>query len=240
MTAVSARVPPAHVRASTRSSQWREWSGYYAAASTPTPRHRVQRDPRGGRAHRRLAAVQVRRVAGRTRVRLVDRVITRDATKLAGRPGHLHAVVRRAGQGHRRRDGRPARRDTSSAGRRPTRSCAGSSMNAAGLDVQIEDVTEAVAALALQGPLSRAVLEAATGEDLGGPAPTSARRAPRSPAVAVDVTRTGYTGDLGYELWVDGGAARRRLGRADGGRASRTASGRPACSRWTSPASRPG
>ena len=41
------------------------------------------------------------------------------------------------------------------------------SQNAAGLDVAIEDVTEQVAALALQGPFSRAVLEAATGEDFG-------------------------------------------------------------------------
>ncbi len=39
--------------------------------------------------------------------------------------------------------------------------------NAAGLDVAIEDVSEQVAALALQGPFSRAVLEAATGEDFG-------------------------------------------------------------------------
>ena len=37
-------------------------------------------------------------------------------------------------------------------------------LNARGLDVQIEDVTEAIAAVALQGPLARAVLEDATEE----------------------------------------------------------------------------
>src|SRR6266542_2098711 len=37
-------------------------------------------------------------------------------------------------------------------------------MNSAGLDVRIEEITETVAALAVQGPLSRAVVEAATGE----------------------------------------------------------------------------
>jgi aminomethyltransferase len=78
-------------------------------------------------------------------------------------------------------------------------------MNAAGLDVTIEDVTELVAAVALQGPQSRAVLEAATGEsfaDLGyfrrrGTAIKAGRKKLR-----VDVSRTGYTGDLGYELWI--------------------------------------
>ncbi|HEU4673497.1 MAG TPA: aminomethyltransferase family protein, partial [Candidatus Limnocylindrales bacterium] len=79
-------------------------------------------------------------------------------------------------------------------------------LNADGLDVGIEDVTDTTAAVALQGPLSRAVLEAATGEDFA-----DLRYFRRRPAtvklgrrrLAIDVSRTGYTGDLGYELWVD-------------------------------------
>jgi aminomethyltransferase len=74
-------------------------------------------------------------------------------------------------------------------------------LNAAGLDVEIEDVSEALAALALQGPFSRDVLEAASGEgfeDLR----YFRRRAATVGGVAIDVSRTGYTGDLGYELWV--------------------------------------
>lgn len=73
-------------------------------------------------------------------------------------------------------------------------------MNAAGLDVDIEDVTDELAALALQGPRSRDVMEAATGRDW-----KDLRYFRRPTAIAgieVDVTRTGYTGDLGYELWV--------------------------------------
>ena len=50
------------------------------------------------------------RSPGPTPLRLVDRVITRDATKLDAGPGLLHAVVRRARQGHRRRHGPPPRR----------------------------------------------------------------------------------------------------------------------------------
>jgi aminomethyltransferase len=78
-------------------------------------------------------------------------------------------------------------------------------LNAAGLDVEIEDVTESVAALALQGPFSRAVLEAVTRQDFGDlryfrRRPAKVRAGRRS--IAIDVSRTGYTGDLGYELWI--------------------------------------
>ena len=74
-------------------------------------------------------------------------------------------------------------------------------MNAAGLDVRVEDVSEALAALALQGPFSRAVLEAATGESFAD-LRYFRRRASQIGGVDIDVSRTGYTGDLGYELWI--------------------------------------
>jgi aminomethyltransferase len=74
-------------------------------------------------------------------------------------------------------------------------------LNATGLDVQVDDRSQDTAALALQGRLSRRVLEAATGEDWFDLRYFRGR--PTSIAgVEVDVTRTGYTGDLGYELWI--------------------------------------
>ena len=57
-----------------------------------------------------------------------------------------------------------------------------------------------MAALALQGPRARAVLEAAAGDALGD-LRYFRRRAATVAGVAVDVSRTGYTGDLGYEVW---------------------------------------
>jgi aminomethyltransferase len=75
-------------------------------------------------------------------------------------------------------------------------------MNARGLDVEIEDVSERVSALAVQGPLSRDVLEAATGASWGD-LKYFGRRAARVGRISVDVSRTGYTGDLGYEVWVE-------------------------------------
>jgi aminomethyltransferase len=74
-------------------------------------------------------------------------------------------------------------------------------MNAHGLDVDVADVSARDAAIALQGPLSRAVLEAATGDSFADLRYFRRRRASLA-GIPVDVSRTGYTGDLGYELWI--------------------------------------
>ena len=104
-------------------------------------------------------------------------------------------------------------------------------MNARGLDVAIEDVTESAASVALQGPRSRDVLQAATGEDCTG-LRYFRERAASIGDIPVDVTRTGYTGDLGYELWVDAGRAG-ELWDALPRPGARTHCGRRACWRWT-------
>ena len=76
-------------------------------------------------------------------------------------------------------------------------------MNATGLDVRIEDVSAEVGALALQGQPRPARARGGDRRGLVATSSTSAAGRPPSPASTVDVTRTGYTGDLGYELWVD-------------------------------------
>jgi aminomethyltransferase len=74
-------------------------------------------------------------------------------------------------------------------------------LNATGLDVEIDDISDRTAALALQGRLSREVLQDATRQDWTD-LTYFGRRAAEIGGVAVDVTRTGYTGDRGYELWM--------------------------------------
>jgi aminomethyltransferase len=74
--------------------------------------------------------------------------------------------------------------------------------NATGLDVEVRDISDEMASLALQGPSSRAILEALVQADL-----SSLRYFRLVPAhirgVDVTISRTGYTGDLGYEIWMD-------------------------------------
>lgn len=72
--------------------------------------------------------------------------------------------------------------------------------HARGFDVRIEDISARVGALALQGPTSREVLLAA-GADVSKLRFFRACKT-RIGAAAVEITRTGYTGDLGYEVWV--------------------------------------
>jgi aminomethyltransferase len=73
--------------------------------------------------------------------------------------------------------------------------------NAVGLDVSIEDVSEMVAALAVQGPTSGALLRQVAEADVK--ALKYFRVTSGSIAgVPVDISRTGYTGDLGYEIWM--------------------------------------
>ena len=75
--------------------------------------------------------------------------------------------------------------------------------NAAGMQVEITDVSDATAALSLQGPMSWSILEA-----LGAPPLKFFRIAPATlRGIPVTISRTGYTGDLGYEIWGDAAEA---------------------------------
>ncbi|MCZ6596440.1 MAG: aminomethyltransferase family protein [Planctomycetota bacterium] len=73
--------------------------------------------------------------------------------------------------------------------------------HARGLDVEIADVSRKIAAVALQGPNSRAVLSGVFGSSVEELAFFRAMTA-QADGREVVITRTGYTGDLGYELWV--------------------------------------
>ena len=72
---------------------------------------------------------------------------------------------------------------------------------AGGFDVEVADVTDDHGILALQGPRSRDVLEAVTGEGWGD-LRFSRFRGTVIDGVPVNVARQGFTGELGFELWV--------------------------------------
>ncbi|MDH3230094.1 MAG: aminomethyltransferase family protein [Alphaproteobacteria bacterium] len=74
--------------------------------------------------------------------------------------------------------------------------------SAIGYDVTVEDVSESIAGLALQGPLSATVLKAMAFDGIADLKPFGIARYDVS-GTPLTVSRTGFTGDLGYELWID-------------------------------------
>ena len=183
-----------------RKMQWREWSGYFAS-SVYADAHDIEYNAiREAAALIDVSPLYKYLVSGPDAERLVDRVITRDATRL--QVGAVYYTPWCDENGKVVDDGTVHRLDD-----RLYRWTAADPQlrwlrqNSAGLDVTIDEETDATAVLALQGPLSRDVLEAATGESFAD-LRYFRRRASRIGGVAVDVSRTGYTGDLGYELWI--------------------------------------
>jgi aminomethyltransferase len=140
-------------------------------------------------------------ITGRDSVRLLDRMVTRDVTKC--RQGQVFYTPWCDVEGKVIDDGTISRLDE----RTFRLTSADSSlrwlrMNAIGMEVGIEDVSERTAALSLQGPLSREVLRQVSPADLASLkyfrlVKTSVRDVP------VTISRTGYTGDLGYEIWIE-------------------------------------
>ena len=198
---------PLHERTAplNRKLNWREWSGYYAASAYDDHHISEYTAIRQAAALIDVSPLYKYIVRGRDNVRLIDRVITRDATKI--KPGQVIYAPWCDEHGKVIDDGTVARLDDDNfRWTSAEQHLRWFGLNARGLDVEIEDVSETMAAIALQGPLSRSVLEAMTGEswaDLG----YYRRRKAKVGRTRIDVSRTGYTGDLGYELWVGAGQA---------------------------------
>jgi len=179
---------------------WGEWSGYHAAAVFADFVDIEYNAVREAAAVIDVTPLYKYEVGGADAAALLDRVVTRDISAMA--VGQVIYTPWCDEEGKVIDDGTVTRLDTN----RFRVTAADPSyrwfaLNATGLDVQIDDISEGTAGLALQGRLSRHVLERATGRDW-----FDLRYFRRRPTTIegfnVDVTRTGYTGDLGYELWI--------------------------------------
>ena len=184
-----------------RKQNWREWSGYMAASAYADSSRAEYNAIRQQAALIDVSPLYKYRVSGPDAVRLIDRVITRDATKI--KPGQVIYTCWCNEAGKVLDDGTIARLDDDSfrwTSAEPHLRWLG--LNSRGLDVTVDDVSEATAAIALQGPLARVRPVRPDRRRLGRPAllPPAVRHAGK---IKLDVSRTGYTGDLGYELWVD-------------------------------------
>jgi aminomethyltransferase len=182
------------------SLNYREWSGYYAPSSYEPHHEHEYNAIRNAVALIDISPLYKYRVSGPDAARLVDRVITRDLRKVA--VGQVVYTPWCDERGKVLDDGTVTR-----LGENLFRWTAAEPnlrwlhQNAVGLDVQIEDISESVAALALQGPMSARLLRRVAEADIDGLKyfrVTSGKIA----GTPVDISRTGYTGDLGYELWI--------------------------------------
>jgi aminomethyltransferase len=193
---------PFHSRTSalSESQNWRNWSGYFVAGSYDVMHDYEYHAIRNSAGLIDVSPLYKYDIRGRDSLRLVNRVMTRDVSKCAvGQAlyGCLceddgaviqDGTVFRLGEDHFRFNlADPSLRWLK--------------LNALGMDVSIGEVSEQIGALALQGPNAFKILEQVVDADL------SQLRFFRLAGcrildLPVVVSRTGYTGDLGYEIWV--------------------------------------
>jgi aminomethyltransferase len=182
------------------SLNYREWSGYYAVSAYEGHHEHEYNAIRNAAALIDVSPLFKYLVTGRDSALLVDRLITRDVAKMTvGQVFYTpwcdeHGLV--IDDGTVSRLGEHTFRWTAA-----DPSLRWFRQNAAGLDVTIDDVSEEIAALALQGPTSARVLRAAARVDIEKLKYFRVTSGTID-GVKVDVSRTGYTGDLGYEIWM--------------------------------------
>jgi aminomethyltransferase len=189
------------------SLNYREWSGYYAVSAYEGHHEHEYNAIRNASALIDVSPLFKYLITGRDASRFVDRIITRDVSKMS--IGQVFYTPWCDERGRVIDDGTVSRLEE----QRFRWTAADPSLrwfsqNAIGLDVRIEDLSETVAALALQGPTSAKLLRAVADADIDGLKyfrVTSGTIA----GVNVDISRTGYTGDLGYEIWMPASAALR-------------------------------
>ncbi|MBI3061155.1 MAG: aminomethyl transferase family protein, partial [Deltaproteobacteria bacterium] len=193
---------PFHSRTSALcvSHNWRVWSGYLVASSYEVVHDREYHAIRNAAALIDVSPLYKYDIDGPDALRFVNRVITRDAAKCALQQAMYTCLCDEEGKVIQ--DGTIFR-----LGEKRFRfhlaepSLRWFQMNAAGMAVTIRDVSEQVAAVALQGPTSREILKRLADGELDRLKFFRFTSANVGQVQAM-VSRTGYTGDLGYELWV--------------------------------------
>ena len=194
---------PFHERTSAlcQPQNWRKWAGYYVVGSYE---HTIDREYwaiRNAAALIDVTPLMKYIVKGKDAAALLHKVTTRNIHKM--NVGQVYYTGWCDDEGKLIDDGTVARLDEST-----FRLTAAEPnlrwlmLNAVGLDVEFEDQTDSVASLSLQGPNSRSVLKRVCESSVDD---LKYFRLMKNKLNGVEVTisRTGYTGDLGYEIWMD-------------------------------------
>lgn len=184
-----------------QSLNYREWSGYYTVSAYEAHHEHEYNAIRNAAALIDITPLYKYLITGRDATKLVNRIITRDINKVA--KGQVIYCCWCDEQGKVIDDGTITRLDEN----RYRWTAAEPNIrwfhqNGLNMDVHIEDISEQLAALALQGPTSARLLKSVAEAELSNLKyfrMTSGKIA----GIPVDISRTGYTGDLGYEIWVN-------------------------------------
>jgi aminomethyltransferase len=180
---------------------WRRWAGYLAVGSYELTLDREYWAIRNAAALIDVTPLMKYIITGRDASRLLNRVITRDMDKL--KVGQVYYTPWCDDEGKVIDDGTVSRLDeTTFRMTSADPSIRWLSMNAVGLDVDITEVTDDVAALSFQGPNSRTVLNRCCEMTVDALKYFRLMQNKLS-GVPVTISRTGYTGDLGFEIWMD-------------------------------------
>jgi aminomethyltransferase len=194
---------PFHSRTSAlgENYEWRDWSGYLAASLYEPSHEREYYAVRSSAALFDITPLFKYEVGGPDALRLVDRVMTRNIANCAVGQVMYSPWCDEAGKiiddGTIACLGENRFRITSADPNLPWFQDCGF-----GMEATVADVSTDLAALALQGPNSRRILKAVvTGADLDNLKYFHVTEA-KVDGLPITITRTGYTGDLGYELWI--------------------------------------
>lgn len=182
------------------SLNYREWSGYYTVSVYEMHHEHEYNAIRNSSAVIDISPLFKYLITGSDATKFVNRVITRDINKVAvdqviyccwcdsdGKVIDDGTITRLGENTYRWTAADPSLRWFQ--------------QNALGLHVQIEDISEQLAALALQGPTSGRLLQAAADASIANLKYFRVTRG-KIAGVPVDISRTGYTGDLGFEIWM--------------------------------------
>jgi aminomethyltransferase len=182
------------------SLNYREWAGYYAPSAYEPLHEHEYNALRNAAGLIDISPLFKYLVSGRDAAALVNRIITRDITRV--QPGQVIYTPWCNEHGQVLDDGTVARLEED----RFRWTAAEPNLrwirrNSDGLDVRVDDISEQIAALAIQGPTSANVLRAAADADVDAVKYFRTTRG-RIAGCEVEISRTGYTGDLGYEVWT--------------------------------------
>jgi aminomethyltransferase len=182
------------------SLNYREWSGYYTVSVYEMHHEHEYNAIRNSAALIDISPLFKYRITGRDATKFVNRVITRDINKAAvdqviyccwcdpeGKVIDDGTITRLGENEYRWTAADPSLRWFQ--------------QNSLGLDVHIEDISEKVAAVALQGPTSGKLLQAVAEANVSNLKYFRVTHG-KIAGVPVDISRTGYTGDLGFEVWM--------------------------------------